>query len=186
MQFSGKKQMTAPIKTMSNLIWGLVRVPLCCVVPGEDFKACSPKIWSAWAEALSEWPASAVVFLLIACSWSSLTVPVVPEEAVGPRRCRAHLDRHSSCSDSSSSARYWSKDFWISWSGHHRSTASYTIQREGMRRVLSRTSNLFVRQSGEYFKWKIDETNMSASDEVLSYLAGDTIYFYSFMDFQLQ
>ena len=55
-----------------------------------------------------------------------------------------------------------------------------------MRRVLSRTSNLFVRQSGEYFKWKIDETNMSASDEVLYYLAGDTIYFYSFMDFQLQ
>ena len=72
---------------------------------------------------------------------------------------------------------YRSNDFWISWSGHHRSTNAYTIRREGMRRILNLTSNFFMGQYRESFKWKIGETNMVASDELLYLLAGNTYTF---------
>ena len=70
---------------------------------------------------------------------------------------------------------YQSNDFWISWSGHHWSSLAYTIGREGMRRILKRTSNFFTLKNKDQMEWKLDEPNILMSDEVI-YLSGGNTY----------
>ena len=67
-----------------------------------------------------------------------------------------------------------SNDFWISWTGHHWSTIAYTINREGMERVLNLSSNIFFKTNRESLQWRFDEPGMTVSDELIYFLAGST------------
>ena len=67
-----------------------------------------------------------------------------------------------------------SNDFWLSWYTFHWGAIVYSIRRDGMRRILRRTSNFFTRNRTDSMVWRIEEPNMLTSDEVIFYLAGNT------------
>jgi len=66
-----------------------------------------------------------------------------------------------------------SNDYWLSWSGHHSSTIAYTINREGMRRILRRTSNIFTKKENRSIHWRFDESNLLIADEIIYMAAGN-------------
>ena len=72
---------------------------------------------------------------------------------------------------------YLSNDFWISWTGYHWSTIAYSIRREGITRVLNRTSNMFDskrKDDVEPLQWCFDEGNMLRADELVYFMAEKT------------
>lgn len=64
-------------------------------------------------------------------------------------------------------------DFWLSWTAEHWSTIAYTIRRDGMKRLINRTSNTFWGEGSEHFFWKFSEPRMLRADELIYFLAGN-------------